>query len=69
MQRAFIALLKGEFYQSFMLQPALIPFILTILSLLIQLKLKHPKGGIFVMWMFVFTSAVTIAQYLIKQFC
>jgi hypothetical protein len=68
MQRAFIALLKGEFYQSLCFHPGLIPFLLTIIVLFIQLKAKHPKGGIAVMWLFIFTSSVTVIQFIVKQY-
>jgi hypothetical protein len=67
MQRAFIALLKGDLYQSLCYQPALIPFIITLLALVIQIKLKHPKGGLTVMWLFIGTSAITVIQYIVKQ--
>jgi hypothetical protein len=67
MQRAFIALLKGDLVQSLQFHPALIPFILTILALFIQLKVKHPKGGILVMWLFVICSLITIVNYITRQ--
>jgi hypothetical protein len=68
MQRAFIALLKGDLYQSLYYQPALIPFLFTVFALVVQLKLKHTKGGLVIMWLFIATSAITVIQYIVKQF-
>jgi hypothetical protein len=68
MQRAFISLLKGDLIQSFQYHPALIPFLITIAALLIQLKLKHPKGGNFVMWLFIITTTITVINFVTKQY-
>jgi len=67
MQRAFIALLRGDLYQSFLYHPALIPFLLTLIVVIIHLFVKHPKGGTVIMWMFIFTTAITVVQYVVKQ--
>lgn len=66
-QRAFIALLKGNFIESFHDHPGLIPFLMTFILALIQLRIKHPKGGLWVMWMFIFSAGITILNYVIKQ--
>lgn len=67
LQRAFIALLKGDVIESLKNHLALIPFLITILLLLIQLIKKYPNGGTWVMWSFIITSAVTLIQYFVKQ--
>jgi len=66
MQRAFIALLKGNLFESLHHHPALIPFIFTVIVVLIQLKLKHPKGGLLVLWLFIITSLITVINYTLK---
>lgn len=66
-QRSFIALLKGHITESFQYHAALIPFIITIILLLIQLKIKHVNGGKWVMWAFILTSTLTVIQFIIKQ--
>lgn len=66
-QRALIALLKGDLMQSLKYHAALIPFIATIIVLIIQLKIKHVNGGKWVMWLFILTTAITVIQYIIKQ--
>lgn len=67
-QRAFIALLKGDIISSMQYHAGVIPFILTIIALIIQLKLKHVNGSKVVMWLFITTTTITIIQYLVKQF-
>lgn len=68
MQRAFIALLKGDISQSFNHHPALIPFLVTLLVLLVQLKLQHPKGAKLIVILFIITSIITVVNYSIKQY-
>ena len=67
MQRSLIALLKGHLLESLQYHAALIPFMITIILLFIQLKIKHTNGGKWVMWVFIITSCVTIIHYIIKQ--
>jgi hypothetical protein len=66
MQRAFIALLRGDFMDSLHYNAALVPFLLTISALFGQLWAKHPKGGYVVMWLFILTSTITTVQFLYK---
>lgn len=63
MQRAFISLLKGNVLESLQYHAALIPFVLTIIVLLVQLKANYTKGGYLVMWLFIFTAAITMIQF------
>lgn len=67
MQRALIALLRGDISGSLDYHAALIPFILTIASLILQIIFKHEKGGKVVMWLFILTTTITISQYIIRQ--
>lgn len=67
MQRSLMALLKGNVIESFQCHAAVIPFIITVILLIVQLIIKHEKGGRWVMWAFVATTIITIAQYITKQ--
>lgn len=66
-QRALIALLKGNFAESVKHHAALIPFLLTLLALVIQLVIQHEKGGKVIMWLFITTTGITFIQYIIRQ--
>lgn len=68
MTRAFFSLVKGNFMESLAYNPGLIPFLITIAALMIQLKLKHPKGGFIIMWMFIITTLITVINYIVKQY-
>lgn len=67
MQRSLIALLKGNIIESLEYHVALIPFIITIILLIIQLRIKHINGGKWVMWSFIATSGITIIQFIVRQ--
>jgi hypothetical protein len=67
LQRALISLLKGDIAESISYHAALIPFIITIILLIVQLFKKYENGGTWVMWSFIITSAITLIQYIIKQ--
>ena len=67
LQRAFIALLKGNVSESIHYHAALIPFIITITALIIQLNIKHVNGGKWVMWLFIVTVLITLIQFVIRQ--
>lgn len=67
MTRAFFSLIKGNLAESLAYNPGLIPFLITVTALLIQLKLKHPKGGYLIMWLFILTTIVAIINFIVKQ--
>lgn len=67
LQRAFIELLKGNLYESLSYHIALIPFLVTIILLIVQLIKKFNNGGTWVMWAFIVTSGLTFVQYVVKQ--
>jgi len=62
-QRSFLALIRGDIYQSIVLYPALIPFFITILLLLYQLRFKKEKGGYVVMYSFIITSGIALVNW------
>jgi hypothetical protein len=65
-QRAFIALLKGEFGESVKLFPALLPYIATIGMLIWQLIFKSRSGAYYVMYAFIVSVVVMITSYVVK---
>ena len=68
MTRAFFALMRGDLMESLAYNPGLIPFLFTLIALFIQLKIKHPKGGFWVMWLFIITSAIAMINFIVKQY-
>jgi hypothetical protein len=68
MTRAFFALLRGDLAGSLTYNPALIPLLMTIVVLFIQLKIKHPKGGLLLIWLFAGTGAIAMVNFLVKQY-
>jgi hypothetical protein len=68
MQRAFIALLKGNLLQSLEYHPALIPFLITLIVFLLQLKFQHPKGAKLIVSFFIFIFIITLVNYTVKQY-
>lgn len=66
MQRAFVELLKGNFVESFKLFPALLPIIFMFIFLVLHLIFKFEKGGLFIKYMFIFTTLTMIISYLYK---
>lgn len=67
LQRAFIALLKGNLIDSLKYHAALIPFIITLLIVIFQLKFKHENGGRIILWSFIITIGISFIQYIIRQ--
>ncbi len=68
MQRAFIALLKGDFIESFYLYPALIPILVMVLFLPIHIIFKFKNGASLLKYLFIFNISVVVISYLIKIF-
>lgn len=66
MQRSFIALLRGNMAESFALYPALIPFLLTLVFLLLHLKFRFKHGAMILMYSFIATVAIIIVSFIIK---
>lgn len=66
MQSAFIELLKGNFIESLKEYPALIPFILIIIFLILHLIYKFKNGALIIKISFIFTSAIIVINYIYK---
>lgn len=66
MQRSLIALLKGDYYESFILYPPL-SFIIGLMMLLVMhlsFRLKH--GASMIKWYFILTTFIVIASFIFK---
>jgi hypothetical protein len=67
LQRAFIALLKGDLAGSLKYHAALIPFMITLLICAFQLKFRYENGGKVILWSFIISIGITFIQYIIRQ--
>lgn len=65
-QRAFIALLKGNLLESIMIYPALIPFMAMMLFLPAHLIFRFKHGAMILKYTFIFTAAIVVINYIIK---
>lgn len=66
MQRAFIELLKGNFWESLKTYPPLIPTLVMFLVLILHLIFKFKKGAFYLKIIFIFTASLIVINYLIK---
>lgn len=69
MQRSFVALLKGNFSESFHQYPALIPMILMFLFLIVHLIFKFKNGGTWLKYMFIFVVSIVVINFIFKITC
>lgn len=66
MQRSFVELLKGNFYESFLLFPALIPTIALIVFLILHLIFKFKNGAGILKNLFIINTSILVLSYLYK---
>jgi hypothetical protein len=66
MQRSFVALLKGDWTDSFRLYPALLPILSLFMVLLLHLKFKFRHGAKALQWLFIFSIAIVVFSYIYK---
>ena len=64
MQTSFILLLKGEFIESFLTYPALIPVMFMVGFLVLHILFKFKKGARILKFSFIFTLTIMILGYL-----
>lgn len=62
-QRAFILLLKGDFFQSFQTYPPLVLFIFLFGLLFVHLIFKFKNGGLWLKYTFLITAVVVLASF------
>ncbi|CAN5811730.1 hypothetical protein BH11BAC7_BH11BAC7_30240 [soil metagenome] len=66
MQRAFIALLRGDLSESFSIYPALLPILFTLLLLMLHLKFRFKNGAVILMYSFIGSTVVALISFFIK---
>lgn len=66
MQRSLIALMKGDFVESFMLFPALIPLILMFIFLLLHIKFQYKQGARILVFWFITNTILIVINYIYK---
>ncbi|MBK6523027.1 MAG: DUF2752 domain-containing protein [Sphingobacteriaceae bacterium] len=65
-QRAFIALLRGDLALSFRFFPALLPYLATILLMVMHLIFKFKNGALYAMWGFMLSVGIMVVSYIVK---
>ncbi|MBI2722741.1 MAG: DUF2752 domain-containing protein [Bacteroidetes bacterium] len=66
MQRAFVALLKGDILSSLNFNPSLLPFLLTLLYVTLHLSFNFKNGARNILWLFGFTVLLMLANFVFK---
>ena len=66
MQRSFVELLKGNFLESFILFPALIPTISLIVFLVFHLIFKFKNGAYILKILFILNTSIVVLSYIYK---
>lgn len=67
MQRSAVHLFRGEWLDSLLIFPALIPGILLFFGLIVQLVFKFPKGAFYLKWNFILVVALIVGNYILKM--
>ena len=66
MQRSFVELLKGNFYESLVFYPALIPTVFLVLFLMFHLVFKFKNGANILKIMFIVNTSIVVLSYIYK---
>lgn len=66
LQRAFIALLRGDIVASFEHNAALIPFVITAIYTAFHLKFSFRSGARNILAMFIFTVSLMIVNFIAR---
>lgn len=67
MQRSLVALLRGHFSESLHLFPALLPFIFTLLLMVLHLRFRFKNGARYILYSYMATAGILVAGYLLKM--
>jgi len=67
-QRSFIALLKGDWKESFFLYPATVPILLTAAFLLFDLVFRMNNGKLVRKYLFISLGLIVFVSYAVKMF-
>jgi len=66
LQRSILALLKGNFSDSFYLYPALVPMLLMFLLLIAHLVFKFKYGATWLKYNFIFVISIVVLNFIVK---
>ncbi len=66
MQRAIIALLKGNIWESILIYPALIPTFFLLSFLILHLIFKFKKGAKVILISFIFVVSIIVINFILK---
>lgn len=66
LQRSYIALLKGDFIESFRLYPAAIPILLLFIYLLLHLFMRFKNGAMVLTAGYIFCALIILVYYIYK---
>ena len=66
MQRSFVALLKGNLEESFLLYPALIPILILFSLLAAKLIFKKEQYNTALKYLFFFCASIVLVSYIYK---
>ena len=67
MQRAFIALLKGNVKESLLLYPALLPVLFTLLITVIHIRFRLKNGAQYIKYSYLTTVSLVTISYIVKM--
>jgi Protein of unknown function (DUF2752) len=65
-QRSFILLIKGDFTESFLVYPALLPIILLFTLLILQVTSKIKNGAAILKFAYIFIAGIILVSYIYK---
>lgn len=68
MQRAFVELLKGNFLDSILIYPGLIPLIITLIFTLLQIIFKWKRGGKIIILFTIVTVFIILFSFVVRKF-
>lgn len=68
MQRSLISMLKGDWMDSIIAYPPMIPMIIMIGFLILHLILKFKRGAQIVKYLFIFVAAIITLNFTLKFF-
>lgn len=66
-QRSFVELINGNFTDSIILFPALIPLLFTVVFLILHLILNFKKGSKIIIFSFSLTALLMLGNFIYKQ--
>jgi hypothetical protein len=69
LQRAFVALLRGDIVLSLQLNPALIPVMITLLFTAFHLRFQLKNGAGIIVFLFALSGSLMIVNFVVKLLC